>query len=57
MTLGDKIAVMQCGLADQYDTPQAIYDVPADVYVAGFIGSQPMNLLKGTLSSSTLRIA
>jgi multiple sugar transport system ATP-binding protein len=49
MTLGDKIAVMQGGVVEQYDTPQAIYDAPANLYVAGFMGSPPMNLLKGTL--------
>jgi multiple sugar transport system ATP-binding protein len=52
MTLGDKIAVMQGGLVEQYDTPQAIYDAPANLYVAGFMGSPPMNLLKGKLTSS-----
>ncbi len=57
MTLGDKIAVMQGGVVEQYDTPQAIYDAPANLYVAGFMGSPPMNLLKGTLTSaSTVQI-
>jgi multiple sugar transport system ATP-binding protein len=51
MTLGDKIAVMQGGMVEQYDTPQAIYDAPANLYVAGFMGSPPMNLLTGKLSS------
>ena len=50
MTLGDKIAVMQGGVVEQYDTPQVIYDAPANLYVAGFMGSPPMNLLKGTLT-------
>jgi multiple sugar transport system ATP-binding protein len=44
---------MQGGLVEQYDTPQVIYDTPANLYVAGFMGSPPMNLLKGTLTSST----
>jgi multiple sugar transport system ATP-binding protein len=52
MTLGDKIAVMKDGTVQQYDTPQAIYDAPANLYVAGFMGSPPMNLLKGTLQGS-----
>ncbi len=51
MTLGDKIAVMQGGVVEQYDTPQNIYDAPANLYVAGFMGSPPMNLLKGTLTA------
>jgi multiple sugar transport system ATP-binding protein len=50
MTLGDKIAVMQGGVVEQYDTPQTIYDAPANLYVAGFMGSPPMNLLKGELT-------
>jgi multiple sugar transport system ATP-binding protein len=52
MTLGDKIAVMQGGVVEQYDTPQAIYDAPANLYVAGFMGSPPMNLIKGKLTGS-----
>ncbi len=57
MTLGDKIAVMQGGVVEQYDTPQVIYDSPANLYVAGFMGSPPMNLLKGTLTSNdTVRV-
>ena len=53
MTLGDKIAVMQGGLVEQYDTPQNIYDAPANLYVAGFMGSPPMNLLRGELLQSS----
>jgi multiple sugar transport system ATP-binding protein len=56
MTLGDKIAVMQGGVVEQYDTPQAIYDAPANLYVAGFMGSPPMNLLKGKLTARNLVI-
>jgi multiple sugar transport system ATP-binding protein len=52
MTLGDKIAVMKDGTVQQYDTPQAIYDAPANLYVAGFMGSPPMNLIAGTLTQS-----
>ncbi len=53
MTLGDKIAVMQGGVVEQYDTPQNIYDAPANLYVAGFMGSPPMNLLQGILLDAT----
>ena len=57
MTLGDTIAVMQGGVVEQYDTPQNIYDAPANLYVAGFMGSPPMNLLTATLTSeTTLRV-
>jgi ABC-type sugar transport system ATPase subunit len=47
MTLGDRIAVMADGRLQQLGTPQEVYDNPANVFVAGFIGSPPMNLLRG----------
>jgi multiple sugar transport system ATP-binding protein len=47
MTLGDRIAVMSEGRLQQLGTPQEVYDSPANVFVAGFIGSPPMNLLRG----------
>jgi multiple sugar transport system ATP-binding protein len=50
MTLGDRIAVMNAGRLQQIGVPQDVYDVPANVFVAGFIGSPPMNLLRGTAS-------
>ena len=45
MSLGDKIAVMSHGVIEQLGAPQEIYDRPASVFVADFIGSPPMNLL------------
>ncbi|GAB3242298.1 ABC transporter ATP-binding protein [Chitinimonas naiadis] len=45
MTLADKIAVMKDGEVRQFGTPQQIYDSPADLYVAGFIGSPSMNFI------------
>jgi multiple sugar transport system ATP-binding protein len=45
MTLGDKIAVMKDGLVQQFGTPAEIYGQPANMYVAGFIGSPTMNFL------------
>lgn len=45
MTLASKIAVMQDGVLHQFDTPQEIYDHPANTFVAGFMGSPPMNLI------------
>jgi sn-glycerol 3-phosphate transport system ATP-binding protein len=50
MTLGDHIAVMREGTLQQFGTPQEVYDHPANVFVAGFIGSPPMNILRGVAS-------
>jgi multiple sugar transport system ATP-binding protein len=47
MTLAHRVAVMSQGEIRQLDTPEAIYDRPADLFVAGFIGSPPMNLVRG----------
>jgi sn-glycerol 3-phosphate transport system ATP-binding protein len=47
MTLGDRVAVMNRGHLLQLGTPQEIYGAPANVFVASFIGSPPMNLLRG----------
>ena len=49
MTLGDRIVVMHEGRIAQVDTPAAVYDHPRDTYVAGFLGSPPMNLMPGQL--------
>ena len=50
MTMGDRVAVMSKGLLQQIDVPQRLYDKPANLFVAGFIGTPPMNLLEGTVS-------
>ncbi|MFB3738588.1 MAG: ABC transporter ATP-binding protein, partial [Candidatus Velamenicoccus archaeovorus] len=47
MTLGDRIAVMSNGKLQQLGPPQVLYDEPANLFVAGFIGSPPMNFLRG----------
>ena len=47
MTMGDRIVVMNNGLIQQVDTPQNIYDNPCNLFVAGFIGTPPMNLMDG----------
>jgi sn-glycerol 3-phosphate transport system ATP-binding protein len=47
MTLADRLIVMNAGVAEQIDTPLAIYERPATVFVAGFIGSPAMNILHG----------
>jgi multiple sugar transport system ATP-binding protein len=45
MTMGDRIAVMSLGVLQQLDTPQNLYDTPANKFVAGFIGSPSMNFV------------
>ena len=47
MTMGDRVAVMMLGVLQQVDTPLRLYDKPANLFVAGFIGSPQMNLLEG----------
>jgi multiple sugar transport system ATP-binding protein len=49
MTMGDLIAVMKDGVVQQLGTPQDIYDNPANLFVAGFIGSPSMNFIKAEL--------
>jgi len=56
MTMGDRIAVMSLGVLQQLDTPQNLYDHPANKFVAGFIGSPSMNFLDVTLQASDGRI-
>ncbi len=51
VTMADRIAVMNGGLLQQYDSPEEIYERPVNAFVAGFIGSPSMNLLAGTLIS------
>jgi multiple sugar transport system ATP-binding protein len=51
MTLGDRVAVLRSGVLQQCDTPQALYDRPTNIFVAGFIGSPAMNLFEGALST------
>ena len=49
MTLGTRIAVLNAGVLQQVDTPQNIYSYPANLFVAGFIGSPPMNFFNAKL--------
>ena len=51
MTMGDRVAVLQGGVLQQYDTPRTLYDRPANVFVATFIGSPAMNLYEAGLSA------
>ena len=52
MTMGDRVAVMSMGVLQQADTPQRLYDEPANLFVAGFIGTPPMNLFEGVVHSN-----
>ncbi len=51
MTMGDRVAVLKDGLLQQVGTPRELYDQPENVFVAGFIGSPPMNLVPAKLSA------
>ena len=57
MTMGDRVAVMSQGELQQVDTPQNLYDRPANLFVAGFIGTPPMNLLEADVVSENGRVA
>ena len=47
MTMGDRVAVMKAGILQEVGDPQYLYDNPANIFVAGFIGSPPMNMAVG----------
>jgi multiple sugar transport system ATP-binding protein len=49
MTMGDRVAVLKDGLLQQCDTPRRMYEKPANVFVAGFIGSPAMNLIEAPI--------
>ena len=51
MTMGDRIAVMNEGRLEQIGTPDEIYNRPATLFVAGFVGSPPMNLIAGEIAA------
>jgi multiple sugar transport system ATP-binding protein len=55
MTLGDRIVVMRGGIVQQVGSPQTLYDTPANLFVAGFIGSPAMNFLPAKLEDGTFR--
>ncbi len=56
MTLASRIAIMRNGRIEQLGTPEEIYNHPATLYVAEFIGAQPMNLLQVTVKNNRLHI-
>lgn len=51
LTIGDRVAVLRRGRLQQLDAPQTLYDFPANVFVAAFIGTPPMNLLLATVDT------
>jgi multiple sugar transport system ATP-binding protein len=57
MTLGDRVAVLRDGTVQQCDTPERLFDAPANVFVAAFIGTPPMNLVPGEIADGRLRFA
>ena len=52
MTMGDRIVVMKDGVIQQIDSPLPLYQQPANLFVAGFLGSPPMNFIRGKLKES-----
>jgi multiple sugar transport system ATP-binding protein len=56
MTMGDRVAVMRDGRLAQCGPPQALYEEPADLFVAGFMGSPAMNLLRARIAGGEVAI-
>lgn len=56
MTLGDRVAVLRRGELQQVASPRGLYDQPVNLFVAGFIGSPPMNFLPGIVEGDVLRL-
>jgi multiple sugar transport system ATP-binding protein len=57
MTLGDRVVVMRGGIVQQVAEPRTLYELPANLFVAGFIGSPPMNFLPASIEEGRLRSA
>ena len=57
MTMGDRIAILDRGVLQQLDAPLRVYERPANLFVAGFIGTPPMNTLRGRLTSDGAGLA
>ena len=56
MTLGDRVVVLDGGRIQQVDTPLGVYERPANTFVAGFVGTPPMNLLDAERDGGVLRV-
>src|SRR6266702_2353786 len=57
MTMGDRVAVMSLGVLQQVDTPQRLYEQPANLFVAGFIGTPPMNLVEADVATRNGKVS
>jgi len=57
MTMADRIVILRDGVIEQIGSPLEVYDKPANLFVAEFIGSPSMNLLKGEVDGATVRMA
>ena len=57
MTMGTRIVVMKDGFIQQVDAPQKLYDYPANLFVAGFIGTPQMNFFDAVLTADALNVA
>jgi multiple sugar transport system ATP-binding protein len=57
MTLGDRVAVLRDGKVQQCDAPERLFDAPANLFVAAFMGSPPMNLVPAAVASGRVRFA
>jgi multiple sugar transport system ATP-binding protein len=55
MTMGDRVAVLKDGILQQVDSPRNMYDRPANLFVAGFIGSPAMNLVEVPITDGGVR--
>src|SRR5690606_745299 len=56
MTLGDRVAVLRQGVLQQCATPRELYEHPVNLFVAGFIGSPPMNFLPATVRGGEVEL-
>src|SRR3954467_416591 len=56
MTLGDRVAVMRQGILQQVASPRELYEQPLNLFVAGFIGSPPMNFLPASVEDGQLKL-
>jgi multiple sugar transport system ATP-binding protein len=56
MTLGDRVAVLKRGVLQQLGTPRELYEQPTNLFVAGFIGSPPMNFLPATVEGTSVKL-
>ena len=57
MTLAHRVAIMNNGVLQQLGTPEDVYDQPQNLFVAGFMGSPPMNFIHGEINNSTFEAA